>query len=67
MVDMFVNKVCYYCLKEDCSKKEVEMFRNGNCTTYKCNNYMKNKNKIVPYQEPLIVTADREYVTKRER
>lgn len=66
MVDMFVNKMCYYCLKEDCSKK-VEMFRDRNCTTYKCSEYIKNKTKIVPYQEPLIVTAEREYVTKRER
>lgn len=66
MVDMFVDKMCYYCLNNNCSKK-VEMFKNKNCTTYKCNQYVKDKTKIVPYQEPLIVTAEREYVTKRER
>ena len=66
MVDMFVDKICYYCLKENCSKK-VEMFRDRSCTTYKCSEYVKDKTKIIPYQEPLIVTAEREYVTRRER
>ena len=66
MVDMFVNKMCYYCLKENCSQK-IEMFKDRNGTTYKCLEYVKNKTKIVPYQEPLIVTAEREYVTKKEK
>ena len=65
MIDVFINNVCYCCLNDNCSKK-VAIIKEKNCTTYKCNEYIKNKNKIVPYEEPLKVTAEREYVTKRE-
>ena len=65
MVDMFVDKMCNYCLNGNCNKK-VEIIQNKNCTTYKCNEYIRNQIKIVPYQEPLVITAERDYVTKIE-
>lgn len=66
MVDMFVEKMCNYCLNNNCNKK-VEVKKIKNCTTYKCDEYIKDESKIVPYQEPLLVTAERSYVTKREK
>lgn len=66
MVDMFVEKMCNYCLNNNCSKK-VEVKKIKNYTTYKCDEYIKDESKIVPYQEPLLVTAERSYVTKREK
>lgn len=65
MIDMFVNKMCYCCLNDKCSQN-VEIIKVKGCTTYKCNEYIRNKDKIIPYQEPLIVTAERSYVTKKE-
>ena len=66
MVDMFIEKMCNYCLNSNCTKK-IRIENEKKCTTYKCDEYIKDKSKIVPYQEPLIVTAERSYVTKRER
>lgn len=65
MVDVFVDKMCCYCSNNNCSKK-VEIIKIKNCTTYKCNEYIKNNTKIVPYREPLAITAERDYVTKTE-
>ena len=65
MINMFVDNMCVYCLNSNCHK-EVEIIRTKNCTTYKCNEYVKNKKKIIPYQEPLVVTAERNYVIKKE-
>lgn len=62
MVDMFVNKMCYYCSNNKCNK-QIEIINVKNCITYKCNEYIKNKNKIVPYQKPLLVIAKRDHVT----
>ena len=66
MVDVFVSNICCYCSNNNCSKS-VEIVEEKGCTTYRCKNYKKDKKKIVPYQEPLIVTAERDYVTKKER
>lgn len=65
MINVFMDKICCYCSNDNCSR-QVAIIEAKNCTTYKCTEYVKNKNKIVPYQEPLTVTAEREYVTKRE-
>lgn len=65
MVNVFIDKVCCCCSNNNCSK-QVDIIKTRNCTTYKCNEYIKDKKKIIPYQEPLKVTAEREYVTKRE-
>lgn len=65
MIEIFVNKMCCYCKNNKCNHK-VEILNNNNCTTYKCNEYIKDENKIVPYEEPLYVTAEREYITKKE-
>ena len=65
MIDMFVSKMCYCCLNDKCSHNlEIENIKG--CTTYKCNEYIRDKSKIIPYEEPLIVTAERNYVTKKE-
>lgn len=65
MIDMFVSKMCYCCLNDKCSQN-IKIEKIKNCTTYRCDEYIKNTTKIVPYQEPLLVTADRSYVTKKE-
>lgn len=65
MIDMFVSKMCYCCLNDKCSHS-VGIVKVKNCTTYKCDEYVRDKSKITPYQEPLIVTADRSYVTKKQ-
>lgn len=65
MIDMFVYNMCSYCLNNNCNQK-VEIIETKNCTTYKCNEYVKDKKKIIPYQEPLVVTAERSYVIKKE-
>lgn len=65
MIDMFVDKVCCYCSNDNCSKK-IEIIKEKGYTAYKCKEYRKNQDKIIPYQEPLIVTAERDYVSKKE-
>lgn len=69
MIDVFINKICCCCSNKNCNKKmaQVAIVISKDCTTYKCNDYIKNNKKIVPYKEPLIVTAPREYVTKKEK
>lgn len=66
MVDMFVKKMCYYCCNNNCSNN-LKVIKTDNCTTYKCDEYIKDESKIVPYVEPLFVTAERDYVTKTEK
>lgn len=66
MVDVFADKICSYCSKESCSKR-IKIVKEKNYTTYKCDEYERNKNKIIPYQEPLIITAERNYLLKKER
>jgi hypothetical protein len=65
MIDMFVEKMCYSCLNNKCNRN-IEILKIKSCTTYRCNEYVKDKTKIIPYEEPLIVTAERSYVTKKE-
>ena len=65
MIKIFVNKMCCYCKNNQCNH-EVEILNNNNCTTYKCNEYIKDENKIIPYEEPLFVTAPRKYIKDKE-
>ncbi|MGN1327644.1 MAG: hypothetical protein ACI4VQ_06205 [Clostridia bacterium] len=65
MVDMFVDKMCLYCSNNKCNK-QIEITKSKNYTTYKCNEYIKNKIKVVPYREPLVITAERKHITKKE-
>ena len=67
MIDMFVDKMCNYCLNNNCPEKnKVEITKHKDCIIYKCNGYVKNKSKIIAYKNPLIVTAERDYVSKKE-
>ncbi len=65
MVDMFVNKMCCCCSNSRCAR-QIKIIKIKNCITYKCNEYIKNKNKIIPYEEPLTITAERDYIVKKE-
>lgn len=65
MVDMFVNKMCYYCSNDKC-KRKITIYNSNGCYVYKCCEYIKDKSKIVPYQEPLVVTAERDYVNRKQ-
>lgn len=65
MIDVFVNKMCNYCLNNNCHNK-IKITKHKNCIIYKCDEYIKNKSKVVAYKAPLIVTAERDYVSKKE-
>lgn len=65
MNNMFINKMCYYCVNNNCNKM-VLIEKSGNCVVYRCNEYIKDKNKIVPYQEPLVVTVERDYMNRKQ-
>lgn len=65
MVDMFEKKMCDCCKNNNCNHK-IEIIKRNNLIIHKCYEYVKDESKIVPYQEPLIVTAERDYVTKIE-
>lgn len=58
MVDMFYDKMCKYCINSACNKK-VDIIKKNNCLTYKCDEYIRDKNQIKPYKKPLIVTAQK--------
>lgn len=66
MVDMFETKICNYCKNTECDNKIIE-FKDGNLTTYKCENYMKDASKIIPPEPSLFVTAKRDYINYVER
>lgn len=63
MIDMFEKKLCSCCKNENCNHNIVITVKK-NIVTYKCNEYIKNPKKLVPYKKPLIVTAKRDYVTE---
>lgn len=66
MVDIFENKMCNYCKNSECNK-EITVINNEGVTTYRCKNYIKDEAKIIPYEEPLIITAKRKYINLYER
>lgn len=61
MVGMFEEKICSYCKNSECDKK-IDIDIEKNMTTYKCDQYIKNSEKIIPYSKPIKVTAKRDYV-----
>lgn len=65
MVGIFEEKICSYCKNSNC-KKQINTDVEKDITTYKCDEYIKDVKKIIPYQEPLKVLADRDYVKKYE-
>lgn len=66
MVDIFENKMCNYCKNSNCDKNIIVNNSEG-VTVYKCENYIKDESKIVPYEQPLIITAKRRYINFFER
>lgn len=57
MVDMFYEKICNYCKNANC-KKNIVINDNAGVTRYKCNEYIKDSTKIIPYEEPAFITAN---------
>lgn len=65
MVDIFENEMCNYCKNTNCKKTfTIDSFKG--VTTYKCNEYIKDNKKIIPYEKPLIITAKRTYIKFQE-
>ena len=64
MVDMFRIKMCNYCKHNgNCNYYKIEKnVLNKKTIEYKCNSYLKDTSKIIPYQKPLLVTAKRDYI-----
>jgi hypothetical protein len=65
MVDVFENGICNYCKNKACSRAIV-IVKEQDTITYRCDEYIKDITKIVPYEKPLLVTAKRDYVTDLE-
>lgn len=65
MVDIFEQKMCNYCKNTNCNKRII-VEGNKYMTVYRCEEYQKDSNKIIPYEKPLVVTAKRDYVTTIE-
>lgn len=68
MVDIFEEKICTICKKHNTinCKKTIIIKEEKNIRILSCESYGKDSNKIIPYIEPLIVTANRDYVHKTE-
>lgn len=68
MVDIFEEKICTICKLNNTSKckKNICIKEEKNIETTYCYNYVKDSSKIEPYIEPLIVTANRDYINKIE-
>jgi hypothetical protein len=65
MVDIFEKELCNYCKKTQCIRKIIKK-QSNNVITLKCEEYEKDESKIIPYEPPLIVTAKRDYIIKKE-
>lgn len=69
MVSVFEEKMCDFCLKHktpECKKNVIREKINSKSQTLYCPDYLKDKDKIIPYEKPLIVTAPRDYVNNVE-
>lgn len=68
MVDVFEEQICSICKKHDIlnCKKAIFVKEEKNMKTIYCNDYDKDETKIVPYVQPLFVTAERDYINKVE-
>ncbi len=67
MVDVFEKYICSCCKTTQCDHKIIIENINKKITICKCEQYIKDKRKIIPYVQPLIVTAERDYVNKKEK
>lgn len=68
MEDVFLKEICSICKnKKNCNGYSIISQEGENFIkrTY-CTNYIKDESKIVPYEQPLIVTAEKDYVKYRE-
>lgn len=68
MENIFNEKICPFCENFNCikCKKDLSLFEKNGVQITRCNNYVKNNLKIIPYQEPLTITAKRDYVCEHE-
>lgn len=66
MVDMFETKMCNYCKNSNC-KKTIVVRCDKNLVTFKCREYIRDDSKIKVYEEPLVVTAKRDYIRYAEK
>lgn len=57
MVDMFYEKICNCCKNTNCEKNIVINSEAG-VTSYKCNQYIKDDTKVIPYEKPAFITAN---------
>ena len=56
MVDVFESKMCNCCRNSNCNKRIVVNSNEG-LTMYKCEEYVKDESKIIPFEKPVIATA----------
>lgn len=65
MVDVFELKICGCCKNRNCSHNIITN-EGTNLLSYKCNEYVKDLSKITPYEKPLTITAERDYISAKE-
>lgn len=58
-------ELCETCTERNCNARIIYK-KEGNMTITKCLDYEKDKSKIEGYKEIEFVTANRDYVSKRE-
>lgn len=67
MEEIFNRQICSVCKNYDnCNKNKIEYKIDKEIDVYFCTSYKKDPKKIIPYEKPLIVTAQRDYVSKTE-
>ena len=69
MVDV-IKKLCCSCKNnnlgnKNCNKKII-IIEGKETKCYKCENYIKDESKIIPYQKPLEITAKRINVNRKD-
>lgn len=63
MEEIFNRQICSVCKKcNNCNKKTIEYKIENDVNVYFCTFYKRDSKKIIPYKEPLIVTAKRDYM-----
>lgn len=65
MDNIFELKICSCCKNEECLKNIIVNV-DKSITSYKCDEYVKDNAKIMPYEKPLVVTAKRDYLSNVE-
>ena len=68
MVDIFYNEICQYCknINNNSCNQKINIYNEKSVTIYNCDNYIKNDLKIKGYETPLLVTAERDYISLKE-